>query len=199
MAGAKTRGINEEQIREAINRLLDDNEEPTTTRIRGVLGSGSFTTIGTVLAKWRSERDTAHQNSLPSAPDSVKKLFHRLWLEACRSADDGHELERAGFRAERHTWEQMRLELTEEVARLESQNAQQLNNLDECEKSKSQQSVSLSQCEQRLAVTSGRIESLEAENSRLRDEQQRFTVQLAAMAERAATAEALLNQAKPNA
>jgi hypothetical protein len=199
MPRTTTRGITEQQIREAIDQLLDDNQEPTTTRIRGVLGAGSFTTIGATLAKWRSEQDAAHQNRIPAVPDPVKKLFHRIWLEACRSADDGHEAERAGFRAEQQTWEQMRIEFTAEIARLESLVAEQLERLDEHEAAQTRHIHSLSDCEQKLAGAKGRIESLEAENSRLRGEQQRFTAQLASVAERAATAETLLSQAKASA
>jgi hypothetical protein len=198
MTRATTRGITEKQIRDAIEQLLDDSQEPTTTRIRGVLGTGSYTTIGAALAKWRGEQDAAHQSRVPSVPDSVKQLFHRLWLEACRSADDGHEVERTGFRAERHAWDQAQAELAAEIARLEAQTAEQFEKLNECDTAQGHLTDLLSDCEQKCAVTNGRIESLDEENNRLRNEQQRLTAQLASISERAATAETLLKQSKAN-
>jgi transketolase len=191
------RGITGQQIREAIDQLVADDQEPTTTSIRSIIGSGSFMTIGTALDKWRDEQLAGAKAQVPKIPNSVNQLFQRIWIEAWRTANDHHETERSGFRAERQDWSKERGELMAEISQLESKDSDQLAKLEQCEADTREQTERLSAAEQTLAAAHARTEVLEAENNRLRDDRQQLTSQLAAISERAATAEALLNQSAP--
>jgi chromosome segregation ATPase len=190
MSKLAPRGITEPQIREAIARLQEENDEPTTTKIRNLLGTGSFTTIGTALAKWRSEQEATTKSRIPAVPDSVKTLFQRVWLEAWQSASDAHQSERVGFRAERATWEQLKAEMMAEINRLESNCAEIAETLKHCESITQQQAERFNRTEKKLAAAESRIAALSAEISHLREERIRFVEQLSALSERAAAAEA---------
>ena len=194
MKRATQRGITEQQIREAIEQILADNQEPTTTSVRAVLGTGSFTTIGAVLSKWRHEKTLDSQVPVPQVPKSIAQLTQRLWSEAWRSAHECHETERAGFRAERQDWNREKIELEAEITQLESLSAEQIATFEEREASLNEQHNLLLSSKQDLAVANARIESLETENGRLVDERRQFATQIANISERAATAEALLKQ-----
>lgn len=189
------RGITEQQIREAIEHILSEDQEPTTTSVRAVLGTGSFTTIGAVLSKWRDEKALDSQIPVPQVPKSATQLTQRLWSEAWRSAQECHETERAGFKAERQDWTREKFEHEAEIAQLESVNAGQLAALEERDASLNEQHKRLVSTEQDLAVAHAQISSLETENRRLVDERRQFTTQIANVSERAATAEARLKQA----
>lgn len=81
-----------------------------------------------------------------------------------------------------------------EISQLESQDADQLAKLEQCDADTREQTERLSAAEQTVAASHARTEVPEAENNRLRDDRQQLTTQLATISERAATAEALLNQ-----
>ena len=188
----RTRGITEEQIREAIQQLLSEDQEPTTTTIRDVLGRGSFTTIGAVLAKWRDEQATIRKAQTPRIPKSIQSLFERVWIAAWEDATDVHEAERVGFRTERENCKRLEAELTAELIRVEERDGEQLRRIEELEAAQQQLQESVAEKEKLLAVATTKIESVEEELSRLRDERQQLVDQLTAASERAATAEALL-------
>ena len=190
MSKSTPRGISEPQIREAITQLQEENQEPTTTKIRNMLGTGSFTTIGTVLAKWRDEQEAKAESHIPAAPDSVRKLFQRFWQVAWQSASNAHESERIGFHTERTSWQQSKSELMAELARLEATCVDIAEKLEDSESKKQQQTGQINNAENKLAAADSRIASLDAEVLHLRQEQIRLVNQVAVLSERAATAEA---------
>lgn len=188
------RGVTESEIREAIEQLVANNQQPTTTSVRAVLGTGSFTTIGTTLTKWREEQEAAAKPPLPTMPQSMAQQFQRLWRDACQAANSEFEAERAGFRADRLAWKNEQLELMTEITQLETQSADLLAEMDQAQLQFQEQSSLITERDRQIAAMQARIESLEAENDRMRQERQQMTVQLAAVSERAAGAEALLSR-----
>lgn len=195
MKRATQRGITEQQIREAIEQILAEDQEPTTTAVRAILGSGSFSTIASVLSKWRDEKASDAKTPMPQIPKSATQLTQRLWSEAWQSALEFHETERDGFRAQRRDWNREKSELEAEVSQLESLCAEQLATLEEHAATLNEKTRILVSSKQDLAVANARIESLETEIGRLLDERRQFSTQLAEVSERAAMAETRLQQA----
>jgi hypothetical protein len=194
MTRKPSRGVSEAQIREAIVELVDNHQEPTTTKIRNLLGTGSFTTIGAVLTQWRAEQEAATQSPIPPIPEAIGRYFRRVWQEACQSAADAHESERTGFRTERSRWEGERKELQTEISRLETLLAELDEDLDSVKLVEQQQQRRLAEYEKQLSVAHGHNQSCTLEVERLRADAAQSLQQIRSLSERAAKAETLLEQ-----
>ena len=194
MTSKPSRGVSEAQIREAIVELVDTHQEPTTTKIRNLLGTGSFTTIGAVLTRWRAEQEASTQSPIPPIPEAVGRHFRRVWQEACKSAVDAHESERTGFQTARSHWEVERKELQTEISRLETLVAELDEDLDSVKSAEQQQQQRLVDYEKQLSVVHGNNQSCTLEVERLRTDAAQSLQQIRSLSERAAKAETLLEQ-----
>ena len=194
MTSKSSRGVSEAQIRQAIVELVDADQEPTTTKIRNLLGTGSFTTIGAVLTKWRAEQEAATQSPTPPIPEAIGRHFRRVWQEACKLAVDAHESERTGFRTERSRWEGERKELQTEISRLEMLLAELDEDLDSVKSAEQHQQLRLAEYEKQLSVAHGHNQSCTLEVERLRADAAQSLQQIRSLSERAAKAETLLEQ-----
>ena len=114
-------GIEQGKIREVIDELDAEGKAISVTSIRERLGSGSYSTLGAVLAAWRRERAKAVLPTVPAIPEGVSRLVGNLWAEAWKVADSIHEPERQTFQRERAEHEQLRAEKDREITRLEAE------------------------------------------------------------------------------
>lgn len=194
MTSKPSRGLSEAQIREAIDELVGANQEPTTTKIRNLMGTGSFTTIGAVLTKWRAEQNAAVESQTPAMPEPLHRHFSQVWQAACKLAAELHDSERTGFAAERSSWQTERQELEAEISRLETLAAEQEERLETAHLTEQHQSQLLVDRDKQLGAISLRNESLGLEVERLRAEAAQSIEQIAALSERAARAETRLEQ-----
>ena len=112
-------GIEQGKIRDVIDELDAEGKAISVTSIRERLGSGSYSTIGAVLAAWRKERAKAVLPNVPAIPEGVSRLVGNLRAEAWKAADSNYEPERQTFQRERAEHERLRGEMAEEITRLE--------------------------------------------------------------------------------
>ena len=61
-------GIEQGKVREVIDELDAEGKAISVTSIRERLGSGSYSTLGAVLAAWRRERAKAVLPTVPAIP-----------------------------------------------------------------------------------------------------------------------------------
>lgn len=67
---------------------------PAASEIREIIGGGSNSDISKAKADFLADLAKMYSKSggaIPSAPDSLKKVFHELWLEAVNQAALNHE------------------------------------------------------------------------------------------------------------
>lgn len=114
-------GIGPDRIIEVIKQLDAQGTEPTVTAVREKLGTGSFSTIGTVLADWRQSKVKEARPAVPEPPETVRGLFGQLWAEAWNAAMRVHEPERQAFARDRQEYERGKTEMLAEIARLEAE------------------------------------------------------------------------------
>src|SRR4051812_48807816 len=114
-------GVGADRIIETIKQLDSEGIDPTVTAIRDRLGTGSFSTIGTVLSDWRQCRAKEARPPVPEPSDSVRGLFGQLWAEAWTSAMKIHEPERQAFARDRKEYERGKAEMLKEIERLETE------------------------------------------------------------------------------
>ena len=186
------KGITESQIRDAIARLQAEGLSPSPGRVRSILGTGSYSTIGAVIAKCRDEQEQAAKSEIPEPSAAVQGLFRQVWLEARQAANQSHDSERAGFQGERAVWEQSKAEMDDEIKRLESALTDYQQQLDQATHSMEQHAQELTTKETDLARAMARLETLQNEINHLREQRTRSDERLAELAQRAAKAEALL-------
>lgn len=83
--------LTEEEIRQAIEDIFVNGENPTQTKVRQRLGRGSYATINKVLKAWREGAtiDTSAINlgQVEPMPEEIGKLFERVWATAYISAE----------------------------------------------------------------------------------------------------------------
>jgi chromosome segregation ATPase len=114
-------GVGAERIIEAIKKLEAEGKEVTVTAVRDELGTGSFSTIGAVLADWRQSKAKEARPAVPEPAESVRGLFNQLWAEAWNAAMRVHEPERQAFARDREEYERGKGEMLAEIARLEAE------------------------------------------------------------------------------
>jgi len=194
--GRETKGITEQQIRDAIEQMIADDLEPSTTGIRAIIGTGSYSTISSVLTKWRDQQQANSRGRAPKIPATVNQLFQRVWSEVWQAANARHELELAGINAEKKAWSDEKRELLAEITRLETIVEQQTIALADHDKQQISQAELLAQRDNELAAARAAAATFETENERLREERQQFASQLSAVTERAVVAETMLSRSR---
>ncbi len=187
-------GITSEKIREVIGELEAEGKAASVTSIRVRLGSGSYSTLGAVLAEWRKERAEAVLPTVPAIPEAVSHLVRHLWAEAWKAADNVHEPEREKFQRERAEQERLRAEMGQEIARLEAE-------LSRVEDERESARDALAKAEEELererierAKAESTASTLQAELTELRDEKRKTLETVTAWVERASRAEARLEE-----
>ncbi len=110
-------GVAPREIIEVIKQLEAEGVETTVTAVRERLGSGSYSTIGTVLNEWRREQAQATRLAVPEVPEALHRLTRQLWAEAWKSADSLYEPERQAFARERQEHERTKQEMTSEFVK----------------------------------------------------------------------------------
>ncbi|MEC9483317.1 MAG: DNA-binding protein [Halomonas sp.] len=144
-------GVQYEDVRRAIDTLLQRGETPGVQKIREVLGTGSFTTISDHLREWRTQREeNRDQPPLQPLPEPVESLVQALWLQAQESAAQGlaHYRQEADGLVEE-------AEARAEAAQRDAEDARQRETV---------MSEHLQQAQARLEEYSARLAKLEAQN-----------------------------------
>ena len=118
-------GISKEQVTKAIEALIEDNHPVTVSSIRDHLGSGSYSTISTHLAKWREDNDSTKIAGHPDIPENVDKAFRSVWATAWKMAQEDIQSERETLAVARSQMEQEKRDMTAEISRLEIENTAQ--------------------------------------------------------------------------
>jgi len=114
-------GVGIERIVEVIRELDTSGKEVTVTAVRERLGTGSYSTIGSVVADWRREKANGVRPATPEPSEGVRVAFSHAWAEAWKAAMAVHEPERQIFARERQEHERAKAEILAEIARLEAE------------------------------------------------------------------------------
>ncbi len=86
-------GVTYRDVVQAAEAVKQQGQEPTVDRVRGQLGTGSKSTIGPLLKRWRSDLDeTANLSGLPSdLVETVKALHERVQQMADQRIEQARE------------------------------------------------------------------------------------------------------------
>ena len=81
-------GINYFEVAKAAKQIVGCGKTPTIELIRGLLGTGSNSTIGTHLRAWRVQQDPTQQLALQAdLPEELMFLMKGLWDRVTREAN----------------------------------------------------------------------------------------------------------------
>ena len=81
-------GINYFEVAKAAQQIVGCGKTPTIELIRGLLGTGSNSTIGTHLRAWRVQQDPTQQLALQAdLPEELVFLMKGLWDRVTREAN----------------------------------------------------------------------------------------------------------------
>lgn len=154
-------GITREQVFETATALAEEGIQPTVKLVRDRIG-GSFSTITPHLATWKDERGGTHVASVPDMPEGVASACRTLWVTAWKSGQDAIQTERDGLTSARRDMERERVELTREIADLETR-------LDAVETERDTLAQKTAEAEQARTVAFDEVSKLRVENARLEE------------------------------
>ncbi len=81
-------GISKDQVFKAARALQEEGIVPTVQAVRERIGSGSFSTISTHLADWKTEYTVQATANIPDMPEKVTLAFQQIWATAARAAQE---------------------------------------------------------------------------------------------------------------
>lgn len=170
-------GVTYADVSSAASAVKTAGLEPTVDRVREQLGTGSKSTIGPLLKRWRNSHAGAeHSDSLPPELLAlVQSLYDKIQTDAESKIDEA----RSGFEAARVELEQTLQERTDENDRLRREN-QELDNqtraLDENNSALSQTleyaRIAGAKSEAQLEQAKSRIEDLKLSIATLKQDRQ---------------------------
>ena len=191
-------GLTEDDLRQAIAELVASEQKVTPTKVRELLGTGSFTTISRAIAAWKHEQETTPAVHVPDPPKCVARLLQQLWHQAWISAHASFDDERQRFAAAESAFAKERQEMLNEIGRLETENLELMNRIEECEGRLRQQQDELVDRDRNLANLRGQLESVKCELVMANQERQHAASQLTSWIERASRAETKLRELTRN-
>jgi chromosome segregation ATPase len=177
-------GVTESDIKQAIQALEAEGVALTVSSIRARLGTGSFTTISTVLQRYREERERAVTATVPELPKPLQGLFEQVWAEAWRQADAKADTER-----------QAHAEMQAEIERLEKALADQAVETQEIKATLDAKTEALQNAEIQTARLQAALTAAQSEAQQAREGSVKMQEQLTSWVERATRAETKLEEA----
>ena len=111
--------VSAEQVAKAAQALTNERIIPTVTAIGEKLDSGNFSTIAKHLTVWRDNNQQLDE--IPAMPVSVETGFQRVWAEVYQAAQAEFKAMNDSVKAQLREAETAKLELAEEVQRLEQE------------------------------------------------------------------------------
>jgi hypothetical protein len=125
-------GITEQQVIEAAEGLAGSGQAVTVAAVRDALGgTGSYSTINPMLAKWREGSGGNRSGSdIPDMPETIGRAARAFWGAAWKEAQAGIQGERETLDAARRDLARERQDMTAEILRLEGENARQADELE---------------------------------------------------------------------
>lgn len=117
-------GIADTQVVEAAEALLREGSDVTVAAVRERIGSGSYSTINAVLAKWRQEHGNRSPANLPDMPPAVASALKQVWAIAWQSTQELIAAERDALEVMRRQMLLEQRDMEAEIARLEADGQQ---------------------------------------------------------------------------
>ncbi len=182
--------IAEEKVRAAIAELHAAGEDVTVSAVRARVGTGSFTTIGAIVAAWRREQST--QESIPTVPDRLGAVLGQIWTEAWRDASKLFDAERTALAAERSALEREKKEMEKEIERLEVALATASEELQELKAINTGLAETVTTTQTKLAKEEAAAEVLKSDLREVKEELKQVRSDLTSWIERGTKAETAL-------
>ena len=80
-------GITYTEVARAANELIEAGQTPTIERIRGHIGSGSYTTIAAYLKKWKAEHPTDQLAKTEGIPPALITTIKEIWTQLTKETN----------------------------------------------------------------------------------------------------------------
>lgn len=150
-------GISKTQVFNAADAISAAGQAPTVASIRAKLGTGSYTTITTMLRDWKSQADTKDTDIESDVPEEITEALSRAAGIVWKAAQDHfrHELTTVKKEAERAT------------AQAQAQTADALAEIENLELKLDSESTNATQITQALADLANAADALKTERAEL--------------------------------
>ena len=78
---ARPSELTQDKINEAADQLVAEGKKPSPNLVRGLLGSGSYSTIKAMIDVWQEAQEKEKEIPVPAVPDFAYGLLERLHKE----------------------------------------------------------------------------------------------------------------------
>ena len=151
-------GVTYDDVAQAATKLLSMGESLSVEKVRSILKTGSNTTIGGHLKRWREQRSQSQTVALPEAlPKALLPPLETLWHTALECSDERFKTTKESFEkriealtTERDTWRHQSQETEQALNGLRGQLEKRTGELNEERQNCSEQGKQISLCHQKI-------------------------------------------------
>lgn len=149
--------IDKNEVFSVIDQIAADKKKtPTVSEVREHIGSGSFSTLGPIVAEWREKMQIEAKTQVPDLPNAATDAFQRVWVLVWSEAQKCLDGERKALDDNRKA--------------IENENAKLLSEYEKIESDNSRFSVQLEVQDKKLKDADDKIIGLQNDNARLKSE-----------------------------
>lgn len=131
---ARPSELTQDKINEAADQLVAEGKKPSPNLVRGLLGSGSYSTIKTMIDVWQEAQEKEKEIPVPAVPDFAYGLLERLHKEMYIQNYKTLEAQRQQLDISQTHFEAEKREMLNEIEALEVNGKQVASRLEEVEK-----------------------------------------------------------------
>ena len=166
-------GITYQDVANAAQRVRQRGDEPTVDRVRSELGTGSRSTLGPMLKRWKTGSEAAaHLNGLPADLVAAVKALHE---RAQYAADERITQEREAHQ----TLEQQRCGLEKANEALRNESDAQAHALQQEQHRAASLTSKLEASQEKLSETTATVQEMKQENRDIRSHFEHYQQEIA--------------------
>ena len=130
---ARPTELTQDKINEAADQLVAEGKKPSPNLVRGLLGSGSYSTIKTMIDVWPEAQEKEQEIPVPAVPDFAYGLLERLHKEMYIQNYKTLEAQRQQLDISQTHFEAEKREMLNEIEALEVNGKKTASRLEEVE------------------------------------------------------------------
>lgn len=166
--------VSREAVFQAAQKIAEGGARPSQTKVRELLGGGSFSDIGPLLRQWQQIHKAGSVASPLEMPEdammALNDLGKRLWSILSAQSATMIEAARQGFDTRCAELELEGCDLREALAALETENAEMAANIARMQQERAPTEAIFRELSQECGRLQARMEAADAANNRLTDE-----------------------------
>lgn len=176
---ARPTELTQDKINEAADQLTAEGKKPSPNLVRGLLGSGSYSTIKAMIDVWQEAQEKEKEIPVPAVPDFAYGLLERLHKEMYIQNYKTLEAQRQQLNISQTHFEAEKREMLNEIEALEVNGKQVASRLTEVESQLQLAHESVNKIQAEKEILLSQVNEQKVKLSVLEEREQQMVVQMA--------------------